>query len=73
MTTPLDESRRRLRSYLLPGSATDEAGMQFDDSHFPRSKVMRFAFNPRGGHAGGLGARSRRNPRSRRGPPGHGR
>ena len=45
MSHPLDESRRRLRGYLIPG-ATDTDG-PVDDQHFPRSKVMRFAFNPR--------------------------
>ena len=47
MSSSLEDSRRRLRSYLLPGSATDAAGIEFEDKHFPRSKVMRFAFNPR--------------------------
>jgi hypothetical protein len=43
-----DVTRRQLRRHLLP-----EAGAEFpeildvDDDHFPRSKVMRFAFNPR--------------------------
>lgn len=44
----LDETRAQLRRYLLPGSvleADDDGG-----SHFPRSKVMRFAFNPRNRH-----------------------
>lgn len=45
MSDSMDTTRRQLRSYLLSGSA-DPAG-QADDDHFPRSKVMRFAFNPR--------------------------
>lgn len=45
VTHPLDESRRRLRSFLIPGGA--DTDVTFDNDHFPRSKVMRFAFNPR--------------------------
>ncbi len=48
MSHTLDESRRRLRSYLIPGGSTvDGDDPAFDDNHFPRSKVMRFAVNPR--------------------------
>jgi hypothetical protein len=40
----LDVTRAQLRRYLIP-NAVDT---QYDDGdHFPRSKVMRFAFNPR--------------------------
>ena len=42
----LDESRRRLRSYLIP-RGSDDSDPGFDDDHFPRSKVMRFAVDPR--------------------------
>jgi len=47
MSHPLDESRRRLRSYLIPGGSAAGEDVVFDDDHFPRSKVMRFAVNPR--------------------------
>jgi hypothetical protein len=41
---PLDVTRAQLRRYLIP-NAVDTP---YDDGdHFPRSKVMRFAFNPR--------------------------
>lgn len=43
MNESLDATRAQLRRYLLPDSV--EPGQ--DDDHFPRSKVMRFAFNPR--------------------------
>ncbi|MEO6366526.1 MAG: hypothetical protein ABIP38_00910 [Steroidobacteraceae bacterium] len=47
MSQSLDESRRRLRSYLIPGGSGEGESPAFDDDHFPRSKVMRFAVNPR--------------------------
>jgi hypothetical protein len=40
----LDVTRARLRRYLLPESADLD---EDDGTHFPRSKVMRFALNPR--------------------------
>ena len=44
MSESLDVTRAQLRRYLIP-NAVDT---QFDEGdHFPRSKVMRFAFNPR--------------------------
>jgi hypothetical protein len=43
MNESMDATRAQLRRYLLPESV--EPGQ--DDDHFPRSKVMRFAFNPR--------------------------
>jgi hypothetical protein len=47
MSGALDESRRRLRSYLLPRAAPDGGNASSDQQHFPRSKVMRFAVDPR--------------------------
>jgi hypothetical protein len=44
MSESLDATRAQLRRYLIPGSAQT---VDDDDDHFPRSKVMRFAFNPR--------------------------
>lgn len=40
----LEATRAQLRRYLLPASPDTE---QDPGDHFPRSKVMRFAFNPR--------------------------
>jgi hypothetical protein len=40
----LDATRAQLRRYLAPDSAS---AVEDDGDHFPRSKVMRFAFNPR--------------------------
>jgi hypothetical protein len=40
----LDVTRAQLRRYLIPQSEDLDGE---DGSHFPRSKVMRFAFNPR--------------------------
>jgi hypothetical protein len=40
----LDATRAQLRRFLIP----EAQDTQFDQGdHFPRSKVMRFAFNPR--------------------------
>lgn len=47
MSTSLHESRRRLRSYLIPPGSDASGDDAVDDNHFPRSKVMRFAVNPR--------------------------
>jgi hypothetical protein len=47
MSQTLQESRRRLRSYLIPQGSADSGDASVDDDHFPRSKVMRFAVNPR--------------------------
>ncbi|MEO8313501.1 MAG: hypothetical protein ABI645_01790 [Pseudomonadota bacterium] len=47
MNESLDTTRAQLRRYLIPGAA-DTAGDSGD--LFPRSKVMRFAFNPRNRH-----------------------
>jgi hypothetical protein len=46
MNEPLNETRRQLREYLLPDTSIPYGGDD-DGDHFPRSKVMRFAFNPR--------------------------
>ena len=44
MNESLDTTRAQLRRYLLPQSPSV---IDDDGDHFPRSKVMRFAFNPR--------------------------
>lgn len=44
MNSSLDATRAQLRRYLIPSAADGEND---DGEHFPRSKVMRFAFNPR--------------------------
>jgi hypothetical protein len=44
MSEPLDVTRAQLRRFLIP-NAVDTQHDHGD--HFPRSKVMRFAFNPR--------------------------
>ena len=46
MSGSLDETRAQLRRFLIP----DAADTDLDGDHFPRSKVMRFAFNPRNRH-----------------------
>ncbi len=46
MSASLDVTRAQLRRYLLP-DAEPADGMDEVADHFPRSKVMRFAFNPR--------------------------
>jgi predicted Holliday junction resolvase-like endonuclease len=46
MSDSLEETRRQLRNYLIPSSRSLIAG-DVEGDHFPRSKVMRFAFNPR--------------------------
>ena len=43
MSESLEETRAQLRRFLIP----DAVDSEFDGDHFPRSKVMRFAFNPR--------------------------
>jgi hypothetical protein len=40
----LDATRAQLRRYLLPQTLNT---IEDDGDHFPRSKVMRFALNPR--------------------------
>jgi hypothetical protein len=47
MSDSLDTTRRQLRGYLIPSSRSVIEGNELGDDHFPRSKVMRFAFNPR--------------------------
>jgi hypothetical protein len=44
MSESLEETRAQLRRFLIP-AAPDTPNDEGD--HFPRSKVMRFAFNPR--------------------------
>ena len=44
MNESLEATRAQLRRYLIP-SAPDAENVP--DDQFPRSKVMRFAFNPR--------------------------
>lgn len=44
MNESFDSTRAQLRRYLIPAAA-DTA--EDEGNHFPRSKVMRFAFNPR--------------------------
>jgi hypothetical protein len=46
MSNTLGTTRRQLRHYLIPASRSSLEGGD-DVDHFPRSKVMRFAFNPR--------------------------
>jgi hypothetical protein len=47
MSESLDVTRNRLRKYLIPEARTEAYELDADGDHFPRSKVMRFAFNPR--------------------------
>ncbi len=47
MSEPMDVTRRQLREYLIPATRVLRNGQDDDGDHFPRSKVMRFAFNPR--------------------------
>jgi hypothetical protein len=49
MSEPLEVTRRQLREYLIPATGI-LPGQDDDGDHFPRSKVMRFAFNPRNRH-----------------------
>lgn len=49
MSAPMDVTRAQLRRYLLPDVEQTD-GMDEVADHFPRSKVMRFAFNPRNRH-----------------------
>ena len=44
MNESLDSTRAQLRRYLIPAAADTP---EDEGDHFPRSKVMRFAFNPR--------------------------
>jgi hypothetical protein len=44
MNESLEVTRMQLRRFLLPETVTED---QDDGAHFPRSKVMRFALNPR--------------------------
>jgi hypothetical protein len=46
MSNTLGTTRRQLRNHLIPASriSSDSTG---EADQFPRSKVMRFAFNPR--------------------------
>ena len=46
MSNTLGTTRRQLRNYLIPASQ-DSSDSPGDVDQFPRSKVMRFAFNPR--------------------------
>ncbi len=46
MSNTLGTTRRQLRNYLIPASRGSGDG-QDDVDHFPRSKLMRFAVNPR--------------------------
>ncbi|MEO6078399.1 MAG: hypothetical protein ABIQ86_01280 [Steroidobacteraceae bacterium] len=46
MSESMEVTRRQLRRYLLP-AADNTIEHDDDGDHFPRSKVMRFAFNPR--------------------------
>jgi len=39
-----ETTRAQLRRYLMPGAPDD---LHVSEDQFPRSKVMRFAFNPR--------------------------
>jgi hypothetical protein len=47
MSEPLNVTRMQLRRYLIPDASLSPSGLDADGDHFPRSKVMRFAFNPR--------------------------
>ncbi len=45
MNGSFDDTRTQLRRYLVPAQGHSAGGDEADE--FPRSKVMRFAFNPR--------------------------
>jgi hypothetical protein len=47
VSEPMDVTRRRLREYLIPATRVLNDDQDDDGDTFPRSKVMRFAFNPR--------------------------
>jgi hypothetical protein len=47
MSESLDVTRSQLRKCLFPDAQTEACQLDADGDHFPRSKVMRFAFNPR--------------------------
>jgi hypothetical protein len=47
MSQSLDITRAKLRKHLLPDAQGEPYELDADGDHFPRSKVMRFAFDPR--------------------------
>jgi hypothetical protein len=47
MSESLDVTRSQLRKYLIPDAQHEPHEQDADGDHFPRSKVMRFVFNPR--------------------------
>jgi hypothetical protein len=46
MSESMDVTRRQLREYLIPAARLPLGDQDDDGDHFPRSKLMRIAFNP---------------------------